>query len=212
MERMLLKRVGDYRLTATAYGADETAAPISAPVAAAVYDSDDELVYSGTPTVTTEGLLTLAVPNATFAAGVYYVVWSGTVDAVAQEWETYLELYESTAPDYETYQASGGSLTETEFDALLPAAQAAVDEAIWPNGLTTATRAAYERAICAVIDAMATSGGAVERGGVLSETVGRTSVTYAAPNVLAAAGLTASPVAAAIRRHLSSTGLLYRGI
>jgi hypothetical protein len=113
---------------------------------------------------------------------------------------------------YAAYVVQGGALAEAEYDQLLPTATAAVDEAIWPNVVDTATQEAYDHAVYAVIDALAAGGGVVDHGGVTSEQVGRTQTTYATANVLAMAGLTTSPVYAAIRRHLSGTGLLYRGI
>jgi hypothetical protein len=123
-----------------------------------------------------------------------------------------LELTPLPDTGYAAYVLQGGTLPEAEYDQLLPAATAAVDEAIWPNVVDATTQLAYDHAVYAVVDALAAGGGAVDHGGVTSEQVGRTQVSYASANVLAMAGLTASPVYAAIRRHLSGTALLYRGI
>lgn len=99
------------------------------------------------------------------------------------------------APSYATYVANGGTLPEGSFNAALPAAVAAVDAAIWPNVVTDATTAAYQRAVCAVVDE-------TDSPSVISEGVGRTSVTYSE----------APTVGSVIRTHLTGTGLLYRGV
>jgi hypothetical protein len=102
----------------------------------------------------------------------------------------------ATAPSYATYVACGGALAEGRFLAVLPRAQAAVDEVVWPNLVTTVTqRVAYERAVCAVVDL-------IDSPSVTTERVGNTSVTYA----------DVPTIAAAIRRELTGSGLLYRGL
>jgi hypothetical protein len=101
----------------------------------------------------------------------------------------------ATAPSYATYVESGGALKEAPFLAALPAAQAAVDHAIWPNAVTSVVLDAYQAAICAVIDL-------VDSPSVRSERVGNTSVEYAEVPI----------IASAIRDRLSGTGLMYRGL
>lgn len=101
----------------------------------------------------------------------------------------------ATAPDYAAYVAFGGTLGEGPFNAALPRAQAAVDEAVWPNVVDADTQTAYERAVCAVVDV-------VDSPGVTQERVGNASVSYAE----------VPTIAAAIRRELTGTGLLYRGV
>jgi hypothetical protein len=107
------------------------------------------------------------------------------------------------ALDYAYYALHGGALSEDAFDAALPIATAAVDAAIWPNVVTDATTDAYRRAICAAIDA---DPDGMARA-VASERVGGVSTTY-----VTAAGLSAHPVGRAISKHLTGTGLLYRGL
>lgn len=195
MERIVKRNIGDYTLTATAYDAAGTLVPISSPGTCIVYDSAGTEIHSGTPAVSS-GVLSLVVDNADLASiGTYVVVWTGTAASIAYEWETLFELVEDTAPDFDTYSALGGSLTEARFNELKPNAQAEVDAAIWPNEVTTTTRAAYERAICGVIESLSAPQ-------VTSESVGNTSVTYAQ----------APTPGSVITKYLAGTGLLYRGI
>lgn len=72
---------------------------------------------------------------------------------------------------YAAYIAGGGTLSSAEFASVLPGATAAVNEAIWPNSVTDATRAAYWRAIGAVAE--------IGDERVVSEGVGKTQVSYA---------------------------------
>ena len=99
------------------------------------------------------------------------------------------------APTYATYVAAGGQLSEAAFLASLVSAQAAVDEAVWPNTVVEATQTAYELAICAVVDL-------IDTPAVSSESIGRASFTYA----------DVPTIAKAIRRHLTGTGLLNRAL
>jgi hypothetical protein len=101
----------------------------------------------------------------------------------------------ATAPNYAAYVGLAGTLPEARFLAALPGATSAVDEAVWPNVVTADTQPAYERAICAVVPL-------IDSPPVTSERVGNTSLTYA----------DVPTIAAAIRRELTGTGLLYRGI
>ncbi|MHB1323988.1 MAG: head-tail connector protein [Coriobacteriia bacterium] len=109
-----------------------------------------------------------------------------------------------TDPSFAFYTEHGGINSEAEFTRLLSGATAAVDAAIWPNVVTDATRDAYLRAICAAIDA--------DPDGLLAESHGKTQYSYASANVQGMAGLSAHPIGRAIVKHLTGTGLLYRGI
>lgn len=115
----------------------------------------------------------------------------------------------AAAPTYATYVANGGKLAEGSFDAALPQASSLVDAAIWPNVVADTTLAAYQRAVCAVVDVV--DAGDVA-GVVVSESLGKAQLTFADANVSAMAGLSAHPVGRAILAHLTGTGLLYRGI
>jgi hypothetical protein len=92
MERIVRKGVGTYTLTATAYDADGVKATISGSPTLNVYDAGDTLIEAGVPTIT-DGELVYAVPNDDLThLDTYRAVWTGTVDGVAQSWETYFEL------------------------------------------------------------------------------------------------------------------------
>lgn len=101
----------------------------------------------------------------------------------------------AAAPTYAAYVAAGGRLPEARFSAALPGAAAAVDAAVWPNEVASGTLAAYQAAVCAVVDL-------VDSPPVTRENIGRASYEYA----------DVPTVASTIRRHLTGTGLLYRGI
>jgi hypothetical protein len=196
MERIALKPAPEsYEITAPAYDDDGTTVPVTGTLGISVYDSFDVLVDSGTPTAPA-GILAYSLPNSAIAAaGVYRLIWTGTAGGAARTWETYVEFYDDTAPDYETYTDAGGTFDAETFHAMLPAARAAVDAAIWPNTLAVRDFAAYERAVCAVVDL-------IDSPAVTRESVGRVSLEYA----------DVPTVASTIRRHLTGTGLLYRGI
>ncbi len=100
-----------------------------------------------------------------------------------------------TTPSYATYVGNGGALSEGSFLAALPEAQSAVDASVWPNVVTEATQAAYERAVCVVVDL-------VDSPAVSAEGIGKVTVTYAE----------VPTIGRAIRRELVGTGLLYRGL
>lgn len=114
------------------------------------------------------------------------------------------EISGDAFPAFGYYTAHGGQRLEAEYDERLPAATAAVDAAIWPNVVATATEDAYHRAICAAIDA--------DDEGLLAESHGKTQYSYASANVQSMAGLSAHPIGRAILKHLTGTGLLYRGL
>ena len=101
----------------------------------------------------------------------------------------------SGRPDYAAYVAFGGQLAAGPFTAALPSAAAAVDAAIWPNVVTDASREAYRAAICAVVDL-------IDSPAVTSWRAGNASETYA----------DAPTIDTAITRHLTGSGLLYRGL
>lgn len=101
----------------------------------------------------------------------------------------------ATAPSFATYQANGGLLPEAQFKAALPRAQATVDLEIYPNVVGTSTQAAYDRAVCMVVDL-------IDSPSVKSERVGNTQLDYVDVQTLAST----------IRAALIGTGLLYRGI
>lgn len=118
-----------------------------------------------------------------------------------------LELTEITGdawPTFGYYTQHGGQRLKAEFDERLPGAIAAVDAAIWPNTVTDATTEVYHHAICAAIDA--------DEDGLLAEQHGKTQYSYASANVLGMAGLSTHPIGRAILKHLTGTGLLYRGL
>lgn len=108
--------------------------------------------------------------------------------------------------DYAAYKADGGSATEGEFDALLPAATQAVRAAIWPNLPTTERKAeAYRSALAAAIDVDRQWGGSHgtrTSGGV---TVGRYSESQGTGT---GAGGYDSELSRAIGAALAGSGLL----
>ena len=108
------------------------------------------------------------------------------------------------APTYASYVEAGGQLAEGSFNAALPQATTLVDAAIWPNAVTETVLVSYQRAVSAVVD-LVHNGEADAL--VASEGVGRAQTAYNSPNVLMMAGLSAHPVARAIRSHLTGTYL-----
>ena len=101
----------------------------------------------------------------------------------------------SGRPDHAAYVAFGGQLAEGPFLAVLPQSAVAVGAAIWPNVVTDASREAYRAAICAVVDL-------IDSPAVTAWRAGNESETYA----------DAPTIATAITRHLTGSGLLYRGL
>lgn len=57
------------------------------------------------------------------------------------------------APDYSFYTDTyGGSASEANFNAQLPAAVAQVDWMVWPNEVWADQEEAYKKAVCACVD------------------------------------------------------------
>lgn len=99
------------------------------------------------------------------------------------------------APSFATYLANAGTLSEAQFKAALPRAQAAVDLEIYPNVVGISGQAAYDRAVCMAVDL-------VDSPSVTSERVGNTQLDYA----------DVQTIESTIRAALVGSGLLYRGI
>lgn len=105
-------------------------------------------------------------------------------------------------PSHADYLLAGGSLEEAQYLAALPEATAYVDHLIWPNAVTPEAEGAYLAAVFAAIDMPP----AVDGELVTSERIGNTSVTYGSATERARAR------SAHVAKHLTGTGLLYRGL
>jgi hypothetical protein len=196
MLKLRKRLIGDYTITAVATDSTGAAAAVSSPGTAVVYDTDDVVVLSAVPTVS-DGKLVLTAPYTALDAERYRIRWEGTVADVVTKWDTYFEVAEFVpwAPVYSDYTGQGGAQSEGVFDQTLFQAMAIVDAAIWPNKVTGYSEDAYRSAVCAVVSELANPG-------VSRETVGKTTLEYA----------DVPSIASAIRRHLLTSGLLYKGI
>lgn len=114
------------------------------------------------------------------------------------------------AIDYESYQASGGGVTQDVFQGHLPEAVAIVGQEITPNKPSDNVES-YERAVFLAIDAL--NDFADVRKATLSNLasvrVGNTDLTFRDGGNLAQ-GVTGDPVVSIVRAALSGSGLLSR--
>lgn len=107
------------------------------------------------------------------------------------------------AVTYEFYATTHhGKLAEGAFDDALPLATARL-VALTGDDVPERCEVAWEHALCALVDACATAGGA--HRGVTSEHVGNTTLTYTAEAA-------AESDAAVVLPWLAGTGLLYAGL
>lgn len=195
MLRLKQRFAGSYRLDADATDKDGRPVAVTGPAVSITSENGKE-VFSGVP----DDDLAVDVPVEDLAPGVFLAAFTGSVGGAPQEWRVWFEVTADlppTDPTYGHYLAFGHVLPEAVFEEHVRDAVAAVDTAVWPNAVTDATRDAYRRAVCAVVDAL-------DDPALVSKHVGRTSFGYAPGDV--------RTIDRIIREHLIGTGLLYRGV